>query len=148
MQKNPPKNFDVLTRVGSLLKPTSLYMWRKKSQPATLFVVLNIPPVCYEFPNLAMRAILEWTPGLAWRQSKDSVLHLKEASNSFENRKNTHWIFFYNDSLGSRTFWHEHYWRTNFTPPILTNYDSHWLIIGEFLLICELWKRCLGWRAV
>lgn len=50
---------EVLTRAGPLVKQTSLYMRRKKLQPATLFVVLNMPPVCYEFPNLAMRAILE-----------------------------------------------------------------------------------------
>ena len=61
-------------------------MWSKKLQPATLFVVLNMPPVCYEFPNLAMRAILEWTPGRAWRQSEDRELHLKD-SKPFERRK-------------------------------------------------------------
>ena len=41
---------------------------KKKSQPAPQFVVSNIPPERYEFPNLAMRAILEWTPGREWRQ--------------------------------------------------------------------------------
>ena len=71
----------------SFEKWTSLYMWRKKLQPATLFVVLNIPPVCYEFPNLAMRAILEWTPGRAWRQSEDRELHLKKTSNPFEKKE-------------------------------------------------------------
>lgn len=104
----------MLTPAGPLLKRTSLYMWRKKLQPATLFVVLNIPPVCYEFPNLAMRAILEWTPGRAWRQSEDRELHLKNTSNPFEKRKNTHRIFFYNESLRPRIFWHKPLWRTNF----------------------------------
>lgn len=66
-----------------LLKQISLNMWRKKLQPATLFVVLNIPPLCYEFPNLAMRPILEWTPGRAWRQSEDRELHLKKTSSLF-----------------------------------------------------------------
>lgn len=46
-------------QAAPLLKQTSLYMQRKKLQPATLFVDLNIPPERYEFPNLAMRAILE-----------------------------------------------------------------------------------------
>lgn len=106
---------EVLTRAGPLLKWTSLYMWRKKLQPATLFVVLNIPPVCYEFPNLAVRAILEWTPGRAWRQSEDRELHLKKTSNPSETRKNIDRIFFYNDLLRPRIFWHETLWRTNFT---------------------------------
>lgn len=79
-------SIEVLTRAGPLLKRTSLYMWRKTLQPATLFAVLNIPPVCYEFPNLAVRAILEWTPGWAWRQSEDRELRLKKTSNPFEKK--------------------------------------------------------------
>lgn len=59
-------------------------MWRKELQPATVFVVSNIPPVCYEFPNLAMWAILEWTPGRDWRQSEDRELHLKNTWNPFK----------------------------------------------------------------
>lgn len=53
---------------------------RNKYQPATVFVALNIPPVRSDFPNLAMRAILEWTPGRAWRQSGKRELH----SNDFK----------------------------------------------------------------
>jgi len=75
---------EVLTGAGAPLKQTSRNMWRKILQPATLFVVSNIPPVCYEFPNLAMRPILEWTPGRAWRQTEDRELHLKKTSNIFE----------------------------------------------------------------
>ena len=48
---------------------------RNKYQPATVFVALNIPPVRSDFPNLAMGAILEWTPGRAWRQSGKRELH-------------------------------------------------------------------------
>lgn len=42
-----------------------------------MFVVLNIPPVCCDFPILAMRAILERTPRppvtsiRQWRAEKD-----------------------------------------------------------------------------
>lgn len=39
-----------------------------------MFVVLNIPPVCCDFPILAMRAILERTPGRLWRQSGSGEL--------------------------------------------------------------------------
>lgn len=49
-------------------------MWEEKWQPDTLFVVLNIPPVRCDFPILAMRAILEWTPGRPWRQSDGEEL--------------------------------------------------------------------------
>lgn len=52
-----------------------------------MFVVLNIPPICYDFPNLAMGAILEWTPGRAWRQSENRELHLKKTSNCFEKKE-------------------------------------------------------------
>lgn len=82
----------VQTRAGSLLTQTSLYMWGKTLQSASLFVVLNILSVCYEFPNLAMKAILEWTPGQAWRQSEDRAA-LKKTSNSFGKRMNRDRIF-------------------------------------------------------
>lgn len=49
-------------------------MQGEKWQPDTLFVVLNIPPVRCDFPILAMRAILEWTPGRPWRQSDGEEL--------------------------------------------------------------------------
>lgn len=78
---------EVLTQAGPLLKQPSLYMWKKQLQPATMFVVLNIPPICYDFPNLAVRAILEWTPGRAWRQWENRELHLKKTSNNFEKKK-------------------------------------------------------------
>lgn len=55
----------MVTQAGAVLKHTPLNTRRKKLQPATVFVVLNIPPACYESPNLAMRAILESTPGQA-----------------------------------------------------------------------------------
>lgn len=51
---------------------------RNKYQPATVFVSLNIPLVRSDFPNLAMRAILEWTPGRAWRQSGKRELHFND----------------------------------------------------------------------
>lgn len=51
---------------------------RNKYRPAMVFVALNIPPVRSDFPNLAMRAILEWTPGRAWRQSGKRALHFSD----------------------------------------------------------------------
>lgn len=100
----------MLTWAGPLVKQTSLYMWRKKLQPATLFVVLNMPPVCYEFPNLDMRAILEWTPGRVWRQSEDRELHLKKTPNPLKEEKIRLFqteSFFYNDLLKPGLFRHE-----------------------------------------
>lgn len=82
-------------------------MWRKTSQPATLFVVLDILPVCYEFPNLAMRAILVWTPGWAWRQSEDRELHLKKTSNPFEKKEK------YTQSFFIMTCWGQEYSNMN-----------------------------------
>lgn len=90
---------------------------RNKYQPATVFVALNIPPVRSDFPNLAMRAILEWTPGRAWRQSGKREQH----SNDFKPLRKKMKI--YRDPLSRRTLRGHH----SDTKPSLTNTFKVWL---------------------
>lgn len=79
---------------------------RNKYQPATVFVALNIPPVRSDFPNLAMRAILEWTPGRAWRQSGKRELHFNDFKPLWKKNENIQRSAFHED-LVRPIFWHE-----------------------------------------
>lgn len=92
---------------------------RNKYQPATVFVALNIPPVRSDFPNLAMRAILEWTPGRAWRQSGKRELHSNDFKPLWKKMK------IYRDLLSMRTLWGHH----SDTKPSFTNTFKVWLWI-------------------
>lgn len=79
---------------------------RNKYQPATVFVALNIPPVRSDFPNLAMRAILEWTPGRAWRQSGKRELHSNDFKPLWKKNENIQRSAFHEDPVRP-PFWHE-----------------------------------------